>query len=128
MADSTNSQIAWCLEKRAHTIAKLEQAKDGITVHIGRDGVPLKDVTPERVARWEATVEKLDAFIAACGGPTRANGRNPPPEVADHRAALRRIATAGRGKLREAGMADEEIDAEIRALVAKLNPKGNGPT
>ena len=128
MTDSTDGQIAWCLEKRAHTIAKLEQAKDGITVHIGRDGVPLKDVTPERVARWEATVEKLDAFIAACGGPTRANGRKPPPVVADHRAALRRIAATGRGKLRESGMTDEEIDAEILRLVGKLNLKGNSPT
>jgi hypothetical protein len=127
MADSTNSQIAWCLEKRAHTIAKLEQVKGGITVHVGRDGVPLKDVTPERVARWQATVDRLDAFIAACGGPTRVNGRKPPPDVADHRAALRRIAATGRGKLRESGMTDEEIDAEILRLVGKLNPKGNGP-
>ncbi len=70
-ADRSNlmqAHFAWCVEQRAHTKAKLERVKDGWTIHEGRDGVALTNVTAKRVARWEATIERLDAIVSAYGG------------------------------------------------------------
>ena len=64
-SDVMQTDMAWCIEKRAHTEAKLQRVKDGLTFHEGHNGVALIDVTDKRVARWNATIERLDAIIAA---------------------------------------------------------------
>lgn len=64
-SDLMQTDMAWCIEKRAHTKAKLQRVKDGLTFHEGHNGVALIDVTEKRVARWNATIERLDAIIAA---------------------------------------------------------------